>query len=212
MKRSFLLGLGIEKSVVDEIMQEHGASVELLKERHNEALNAVKEQNKQLKDKVDNASDVDSEALNSEITSLKEQINALKTEHAEQIASKQTEFETYKSSIENERTVSSKKNSIRKQLIADGVKDNDLILDALISKFDIDSVELDGNSIKDWGDLSKPIKEAHSDVFGTVTTQGVTPAEPPKGAGKAYSIDDVKKMSPQEINKNWDKVKDVLKQ
>jgi hypothetical protein len=53
MKRSFLTALGIEKDVIDQIMSEHGQTIEALKEKHNEAAEDLRGKLKDAQDAID---------------------------------------------------------------------------------------------------------------------------------------------------------------
>jgi hypothetical protein len=54
-------------------------------------------------------------------------------------------------------------------------------------------------------------KTEWSDFFGETVTKGAEVATPPPSPTKAkYTLDDIRKMKPDEINKHWDKIKPVL--
>ena len=57
--------------------------------------------------------------------------------------------------------------------------------------------------------LSRSDKTDDFDLTSSV--QGATTATPPvSGAPKSFSRDEIRKMSPDEINKNWDAIKSSL--
>ena len=164
MKRSFLTALGIEKEVMQQILDEHGATVELLKEKANEDFDKRAEKLQKTID--DLQSKVDS--IDPDSGEWKEKHDMLKKE-----------FDDFKAGIETEKTTMSKRTALHAHLKADGA--NEKLIELLESKFDFAKLELEGEKIKGWEDLAKPVKEQFSEVFGTVEERGANPAVPPKG-------------------------------
>lgn len=163
MKRSFLTALGLEKDQIDQIMSEHGSTVELIKEKNQES---VEKQVEKFNAKISELQEKVDSAPTGNNGKLEEMYNALKAEYDE-----------YKTGVENEKTVASKQSVLRGHLEKDGA--NPKLIKLLEREFDLSKLEVDGEKIKDWDSVSKPIKEAYADVFGVTQTKGADVATPP---------------------------------
>ena len=126
----------------------------------------------------------DAETYKNRIKELESSIETIKSEHKTAMDAKTTEFETFKSEQEQAQIKAKSEALIKKQLLANGAKNDDLILEALANKIGTDSVEIEGDSIKNWDSVFSPIKETYSASFGEVQTKGVdahTPLETEQG-------------------------------
>lgn len=112
---------------------------------------------------------------------LEKKLTELETAHKETLKAKETEITELKTGYETEKTTAAKQSILRKQLTADGA--NPKLIGLLEKEFDIAKIEVDGDKIKDWDNLSKPVKEQYADVFGKTTVEGANPANPPAGTG-----------------------------
>lgn len=177
MKRKFLTALGLEKDIIDQIMDEHGITIETMKAKSTEA----------------------QDALNETITTLKADIVALKSnsggdgtnwkadaeEYKLKFENLETEFNTFKDNSEKEKTEELTKQVVSAQLLADGA--NPKLVGLLIKEFDLSAVELEGDETagfkpKDWETISKAVKETYADVFGEIKTKGAYVPTPPPGS------------------------------
>lgn len=177
MKRSYLQALGLEKDIIDQIMKEHGNTVELLKEKYDEdseqkTLKLNKTIN-EMKEQIDNIPD----QTQTDGKDWKSEYDALQQKYNTDVGAKQKEYDDLKSTLESQKETIAKQSVLRKQLVKDGAN-NDLI-DLLELKFDLNNIVLDGDNIKDWESISKPIKEQYAGVFGTVQVEKTNPATPP---------------------------------
>jgi hypothetical protein len=116
---------------------------------------------------------------------------------------------TYRQPVETEKANASKTTAVRAALKAAGVN-RDEFADLLLGKVDLSKVELVGDKVKDADGLIAPLKGSYAGCFGTVTDNGTPPANPPAGPSKMYTREEIRKMSPVEINKNWDAVQKSL--
>ena len=120
------------------------------------------------------------------------------------------DFDTYKTEQAQKETHSAKTNVYRELLKEAGVSEKRI--EAILKVSDIDGIELgeDGKA-KDADKLTKSIKTEWADFIPTISTQGAQTATPPAiNQTKNYTSADIKKMSPDEINKNWDSIKASL--
>jgi len=130
--------------------------------------------------------------------------------HGETKKTLKKEFDEFRAGVESEKLTLSKQNALRKHLSDD--KANPKLLSLLEKEFDLTKVELDGEKIKDWENLSKPVKEKYIDLFKVEDQKLFKPGNSTGGEpGKSFTKEQIKSMTPQEINQNWDAVRDSLK-
>lgn len=161
LTRPMLRNLGItEKETLDAIMDAHGETVNPLKD----SIKDLEADKLKLEQDIKNTpkAEVDGETVS------KTDYDKLKGE-----------FDTYKADVENAKVTESKLKALKTALKSEGVS-GDKFIELLEAKFPLDKIELDGDKIKGWGDIVKPVKEQYGEIFGTVTTQGAGVATPPK--------------------------------
>ena len=74
------------------------------------------------------------------------------------------------------------------------------------------NVPLDENGkIKDESKYVDSVKTEWADFIVSTNTKGADTATPPTNSKKSFSREDIDKMSPDEINKNWETIKNSLK-
>ena len=113
------------------------------------------------------------EASAAELEHYKKKLETAK----ETILAREAELTQYKVSVEAEQIKAKKVALLHAHLTKAGA--NPRLLDLLDSKFDVDALELSGESIKDLDTLVKPVKEQYAELFGTVHTKGADVATPP---------------------------------
>lgn len=121
------------------------------------------------------------------------------------------EFNTYKSDQTAKETRSAKEKAYRELLKAAGITEKRI--DSVIRVSDLDGLELDDKgAIKDADKLTESIRAEWADFIPTTTTQGAQTATPPTATTqKTYTVADIRKMTPAEINQNFDAIKASLK-
>lgn len=204
MKREFLKGLNIENDVIDKIMAQYGADVELLKASN---LSQVKE----------------IQALENDIKQRDEQLEKLKNSTANiddlkaQIETLQNENKTNNEKYQNELKQIKINNAVEKALTNANARNKKVII-PLLSEF-LSKANLDEQGMVIG--LSEQIQKlVESDdtkfLFGTSqsTLKGVAPAQ--KSDTQTGFIDqaafDANKNNPDWINKNWDTISVALKE
>ena len=150
---------------------------------------------------------------NTELTSLREQVAAFEKEKADLTANAskvQKEFDDFKTQIETEKTNTVKKNALRDVLRNNGVaraEFQDLIINAL----DLNGVTVGENGIENVDTLIESTKTKYPACFSSVTETGTSTVNPPSGnPSRPLTIADVKKMTAEQINANWDEVQKAL--
>lgn len=121
------------------------------------------------------------------------------------------DFDTYKTEQAQKETHSAKSKAYRELLKAAGVSEKRI--EAILKVSDIDSIELgDDGKAKEADKLTENIKNEWADFITTTTETGSnTPTPLGNTQTKIYSRDDIRKMSPAEINQNFDAIKASLK-
>ena len=201
LTRAFLKDLGIvEKDHVDAIMDENGATIEDAKEKARAAAEraaeaAAKREEKlrdveaKLKDQLAALQEKLDGALQSErdAAELKRKNEGLIAELGEAVKkseyeSLKGEFDTYKANVEAKESEDAKRAALAAHLAADGA--NPKLIGLLEKEFDLSKVELEGDAIKGWEELSKPVKERYAEVFAIEERRDFEPGKhPPDGGG-----------------------------
>ena len=196
LTRRALKAMGIEDEKIDEIITMHADTVDGLKadlakyKADAEALIHVQKE-------LDKAK-ADLEA--GEKDSWKVKYEAVKEE-----------FDSYKNEQAQQESRAAKEKAYRSLLQAAGISEKRL--ESVLRVSDVDSVELDGEgSVKGADKLLEGIKNEWADFIVTTTTQGARTATPPTHQPQIrYTREDIRKMTPEEINRNFDAIKASLK-
>lgn len=196
LTRRMLKAMGISDEQVDEIIAAHTETVDALKEQRDQ-YKADAEKLPEIQKQLDKANS-DLEAAGKDAYKVK--YEALKEE-----------FEGYKSEQTAKETRNAKERAYRELLKAAGVTEKRI--DSVVRVSDLDGLELDDKgAIKDADKLTESIKTEWADFIPTTTTQGAQTATPPTTTTqKTYTAADIRKMSPAEINQNFDAIKASLK-
>ena len=195
LTRRSLKAMGIEDEKSDESIAAHAETVDALKEQRDN-YKAQAEELEKVQQKLDEANET-IKANGSDEWKVK--YDAIKEE-----------YDNYKSDISAKETTRAKQAAYREVLKAAGVSEKRI--DSIIRVSDIDSVELDeSGKIKEAEQLTESIKNEWADFIVSTNTQGANTATPPTTSKKSFSREDIAKMSPDEINKNWETIKNSLK-
>lgn len=189
LTRKMLKALGLSEETIETIIEGHVESVNtLVKERDDfkakaEALDSVTKERDTYKAQAEKAGD----------------------------ASKvQADFDAYKAGVEREKTNAQKSAALAAAFEQAGVK-REAFRKAMLKGWDMDAVELDENgAIKDMDGLNATVKKDYADFIATTEDNPVPPNNPPAGGGQKFTVADIKKMSPEEINKNWEAISKAL--
>lgn len=196
LTRRSLKAMGIEDEKIDEIISAHAETVDALKEQRDN-YKAQADELAKVQQKLDEANKT-IKANGSDAWKVK--YDAIKEE-----------YDNYKSDISAKETTRAKQAAYREVLKAAGVSDKRI--DSIIKVSDIDSVELDeSGKIKEADKLTENIKTEWADFIVSTNTQGANTATPPTNSKKSFSREDIDKMSPAEINENWETIKNSLKE
>lgn len=168
LTRKFLTALGIEEDKADEIIKAHTETVDALKEQAEAS-------------KTDAA---EVEKLKKKVEELKKDLaDADKSDWEEKYTKLKTEYDDYKTDVENKATHSAKEAAYKQLLIYAGISEKRIA--TILKVSDIDGVELDKDgNIKAADKLTDSIKEEWADFIVTEHKEGADVAKPPAKDGK----------------------------
>ena len=129
----------------------------------------------------------------------------------EKFEKEHSDFENFKKTIQEKETKAAKESAAKAFFESKGITGNSLEIAMRGSSAEIAALDLDGEKIKDSSALDALVNGTFKALVSTTTTKGANIPNPPiTTPNKAYSADDIRKMSPAEINKNWDSIKASL--
>ena len=192
LTRKSLKAMGLTDEQVDSII-----------EMHTETVDGLKDQVKTYK--------ADAEKL----PSVQKELDDLKAAgdggFKEKFEKEHSDFENFKKTIQEKETKAAKESAAKAFFESKGITGNSLEIAMRGSSAEIAALDLDGEKIKDSSALDALVNGTFKALVSTTTTKGANIPNPPVTTpNKAYSADDIRKMSPAEINKNWDSIKASL--
>lgn len=195
LTRKFLKAMGIEDEKIDQII-----------EAHTETTEALKAERDKFKGEADDAG-----SLKSELEALKKN-NSNSSDYEAKYKELEKEFKTYKADIENKEAFSRKSEAYRKLLKDSGISEKRIDSVLRLAKADgiIDKIQFDGDNVKDTDGIMTAIKTDYADYIEIQSQNGAKVPNPPAAPARSFSASDIRKMSPAEINSNWDAIKTTL--
>lgn len=175
LSRKALSAMGIEDEKVDQIIEMHTATVNALKDERDqfkadaEKLPGLKKELDELKEATKNG---DKSPYKVKYEAVVEEKEAL-----------QKEFEKFKSDLSAKETKQNKKNLYRDLLKKIGVSEKRL--ESILKISDLDSLEIDGEALKDAEKLEESAKKEWADFIVTEGEHGAKTETPPQGNGDA---------------------------
>lgn len=189
LTRNFLKSMGLTDEQVNAVIEGHTDSITALTKERDEAKAAA--------EKV--------EELTRERDDYKE-----KLAKAGDAAKVQADFDAYKAGVEKDKLNDRKRKALNTVFEAGGVK-RAAFRNTMLKAWDLDSIELnDDDSIKNVDAVNQAVQKDYADFIGTTTDHPAPPNNPPSGGKTTYTMDDINKMSVDEINKNWDAISKSL--
>ena len=192
LTRKSLKAMGLTDEQVDSII-----------EMHTDTVDGLKEQVKTYK--------ADAEKL----PNVQKELDDLKAAgdggFKEKFEKEHSDFENFKKTIQEKETKAAKESAAKAFFESKGITGNSLEIAMRGSSAEIAALDLDGEKIKDSSALDALVNGTFKALVSTTTTKGANIPNPPVTTpNKSYSADDIRKMSPAEINKNWDSIKASL--
>ena len=192
LTRKSLKAMGLTDEQVDSII-----------EMHSETVDGLKEQVKNYKEGAE------------KLPNVQKELDDLKAAgdggFKEKFEKEHSDFENFKKTIQEKETKAAKESAAKAFFESKGITGNSLEIAMRGSSAEIAALDLDGEKIKDSSALDALVNGTFKALVSTTTTKGANIPNPPVTTpNKAYSADDIRKMSPAEINKNWDSIKASL--
>ena len=192
LTRKSLKAMGLTDEQVDSII-----------EMHSETVDGLKEQVKTYKAEAE------------KLPNVQKELDDLKAAgdggFKEKFEKEHSDFENFKKTIQEKETKAAKESAAKAFFESKGITGNSLEIAMRGSSAEIAALDLDGEKIKDSSALDALVNGTFKALVSTTTTKGAKIPNPPVTTpNKAYSADDIRKMSPAEINKNWDSIKASL--
>ena len=200
LTRKFLKAMDLDEDKITQIIDAHQSTIdEIAAER-----DALKADVAKYKGEAERLGAVEKDLLKAQ-AKLED---ADKT--AEKLKALQDEFNTYKADVDAKATQSAKEKAYKELLKQAGVSDKRF--DSIIKVSDLSKIELEKDgTVKDAKTIVEGIKSEWADFVVTEGKKGTdTPKPPANNPAKNYTREDIKHMSPDEINKNWDDIKASL--
>lgn len=193
LTRKLLKGMGLTDEQVDTIIEAHTDTTDGLKADINrykaeaEKLPGVQRELDDLKAKGDDG--------------WKDKYDTVKKD-----------FDTYKTEQTAKETRAAKEKAVRAYFEGKNISGANLNLAMRSCGAEIDALELDGDKIKDAATLDALIAGDLAGLVTKTTTTGAQTSTPPANtATKTYTRDEIRKMTPDQINQNYDAIKASLK-
>lgn len=189
LTRKLLKSLGLEEAQIETIIDAHTETVDALKQERDASKTEA-----------------------ARVEELTRQLNEAneKLSKSGDAARVQAEFDQYKAGVEQER-IKAKKGAALNTLLEKAGIARPSFRELIRKGYDLDKLELlEDGSAKDADTMVDAIRADYADFVGEVRTDGTPKLNPPSGQNKSYTRDEISRMSPAEINKNWDAVQQSL--
>ncbi len=189
LTRNYLKSMGLTEEQVNAIIENHTDTVEGLKKERDtlkaaaDSVEALTRERDEYKDKLSKAGDA---------------------------AKVQADFDAFRQQVEKEKTHTRKMQAYDALLKDVGVA-RDSFRQTLCKTADMEKIELDDKgAVKDAEALKERIRADYADFIGTVHNDPTPTITPPSGGGKTFTAEQIRGMSAEEINKNWEAVSKTL--
>ena len=122
------------------------------------------------------------------------------------------EFDEYKQSVEARDSKAAREKAARAYFESKNITGRNLDIAMRGASAEIDGIELDGEAIKDAAALDALVNGTFAGLVVTESVSGANTSNPPaNNAGRVYTRDEIRKMTPDEINKNFDAIQASLR-
>lgn len=191
LTRAMIRDMGVtEKEVIDSIMEAHGETINLIKEKNTQKEADYKTS---LSDLQTNAEDYKAK-YESEVAS-----------HEKTRSELDKKYNDFEIAVNSEKQQQSIKDKLSELLKTNGM--NEKAINKALKLYDISSVEMDDKGkIRNEANVLENFKVEWDGFFATEKTDTYSPPTPPLATTQGtYTLEQIKSMTPTEINANWDK-------
>lgn len=196
LSRRLLESMGLDADKISTIIEAHAETVDSLKAQ----ANAYKEK----AEKYDETS--------SELDKAKIELEKMKESGGDwqkKYDAISTEFEAFKLAQSEKDLKLQKESAYRSLLKESGISEKRI--DSILRLTDLSAIEIEDGKIKDSEKVAEGIKSEWSEFITTTSTEIPSTQTPPANNPlKKYSHEEISKMTPDEINANWDSIKGSL--
>lgn len=191
--RKALVAMGIENEKAEQLLDMHLETVNGLKE----VITSLKTENERIPTLSDELK---------QLKALKEQSDDYKAKYE----SEKSEFENFKKKLEIEKTDEAKKKAYRDLLEKNNIRKDKI--DLIMRTVKLSDLNLqEDNTLENSEELNKSILKDWSDFVEHTAVKGTNAANPPISTVRSFTREDIRGMSAEEINKNWEAIKVSLK-
>lgn len=191
--RKALVAMGIENEKAEQLLDMHLETVNGLKE----VITSLKTENERIPTLSDELK---------QLKALKEQSEDYKAKYE----SEKSEFENFKKKLEIERTDEAKKKAYIDLLEKNNIRKDKM--DLIMRTVKLSDLNLqEDNTLENSEELNKSILKDWSDFVEHTAVKGTNAANPPISTVRSFTREDIRGMSAEEINKNWEAIKVSLK-
>lgn len=191
--RKALVAMGIENEKAEQLLDMHLETVNGLKE----VITSLKTENERIPTLSDELK---------QLKALKEQSDDYKAKYE----SEKSEFENFKKKLEIEKTDEAKKKAYRDLLEKNNIRKDKM--DLIMRTVRLSDLNLqEDNTLENSEELNKSILKDWSDFVEHTAVKGTNAANPPISTVRSFTREDIRGMSAEEINKNWEAIKVSLK-
>lgn len=188
LTRKLLKELELNDNAVERIIAAHVETVDALRQERDSAL---------------------TRAMAVEATvQERDELRALAEERRIEAASARDELSAYRAQVEEERHQASRRSALAQALTAQGANANALPL--LLDTISLAEEAWDGDTLRSAAEALQPYRAKYSALFSVKSPIPVTKVAPPVTSGGILTHADVKRMSANDINRNWNAVKTAL--
>lgn len=185
--RKWLTALGVEPDKVDEIISEHIAVVDGLKEERD----VYKKEAEKVVGLEAELETVKADAA--KVPALQKELDDLKASSSKDYETLKTEYDNYKAEQASKAEANAKAEAYKTLLKDAGVSDKRF--DSILKVTDLSNIELDDNGqIKDADKLSESIKSDWSDFIVTEEKIGANTITPPEDNGGKMTKEEILKI------------------
>ena len=172
LTRKMLKAMGIEEEKIDQIIEAHTETVDVLK--------ADRDKNKEAAIKL--------AEVQKELDDLKATTGTDGNKYEELYNKTKKDFDDYKKEIENKEINHQKETAFRELLKTAGISEKRL--DAIIKVTDLNTIKLKDGKIENYEERSKSVKSEWADFVVSTGTDAAKAVTPPAGGGKSFKSKD----------------------
>ncbi len=197
LSRKLLESMGLEADKVSTIIEAHAETVDSLKNQISD-FKAKAEKYDQTQAELD------------KIKSEYESIKSAGGDWQKKYEAINSEYEAFKKDQSAKELRAQKDSAYRKILKETGIAEKRI--DSIMKLTDLDQIELEDGKIKDSVKVTEGIKAEWGEFITSTDVQTPKTQTPPKNDSlKKFTHEEIAKMSPDEINANWDSIKESMK-